>query len=118
MNHVSLENIEWQPRIGKTDETIQGIDDIHQCVNTILKTPRGSDPLRPDFGSNLYKLVDMPVNRAVPEIIKETVEALSRWEKRIKIVSVNRTLEVEKLSVTIEWTLKDGFLKQTTEVKL
>ena len=72
----------WQPALtGKG--FVADLEDIFQCVDTILTTPIGSVPLRPDFGSNIFLYVDYPINRARPHLVRETVDALKKWEPRI-----------------------------------
>lgn len=77
----------WQPALGRDGE-VAGLDDLRQAIAIILRTPRGSDPLRPEFGSNLHLYIDYPVNRARPHLVRETVDALRRWEPRLSVVSV------------------------------
>jgi hypothetical protein len=36
---------------------VEGIEDIRQSIRIILETPQGSDPLRPEFGSNIYQYI-------------------------------------------------------------
>ena len=61
------------------------IEDITQCVYTILSTVKGSDPLRPDFGSDIYLYLDKPINEMQPMLVYAATEAVQKWEKRIKI---------------------------------
>lgn len=64
---------------------VEGGDDIAQCVDAILNTIPGSDPLRPDFGSNVYQYVDRPINEVQPMLIYAIVTSISRWEKRLAV---------------------------------
>lgn len=85
------------------------IDDIKQCIFVILNTPKGSDPLRPDFASDLHLYIDMPINAARPYIVREATEALRRWEPRIEVIKVLVSLgEMAQLLVTIEWQFSQG----------
>jgi len=113
--------VDWQPTVGKISEKLRRkVDDVDQCLKIILGTPKGSDPFRPEFGSDLYKLVDVPVNIAYPQIVAETVTAISVWEKRIKIENISRSLNEtgDKITIQIKWTLKDEEVQQTTEVAI
>ncbi|MDI8107065.1 baseplate protein, partial [Salmonella enterica subsp. enterica serovar Anatum] len=42
--------LHWQPALQRPEEYVCGLDDIHQAIHIILRTPRGSDPHRPLFG--------------------------------------------------------------------
>ncbi len=70
----------------------EGLASLRQCIDIILRTSIGTDPLRPLFGSNVYKYQDAPIDRAIPNIKKSIIEALAIWEKRIKVVSINHIL--------------------------
>lgn len=76
----------WQ--LGFTADVVTDIDDIKQCIDTILQTRKGSDPLRPHFGCSLMDYIDMPVNRAIPKMKKEILEALREFEPRITITKI------------------------------
>jgi phage baseplate assembly protein W len=75
----------WQISIDDPATIVEGIEDIAQCIYLILVTALGSDPLRPEFGSEIYKYIDRPMNVAHPLMISEAVRAIRRWEKRIAI---------------------------------
>ena len=67
----------WQPALQAPGEIVRGLDDIRQAIQIILRTPRGSDPHRPEFGSNLHLYIDWPVDRAIPHVVRESVEHLT-----------------------------------------
>ena len=105
----------WQPALGGDGEAI-GLDDLRQAIAIILKTPLGSDPLRPDFGSNLSRYIDYPVNRARPHVVRETVAAIRRWEPRVTVTKVAVTQEGDAgIKVSVVFRLADG-LEATAEV--
>ena len=59
---------------------VEGVDDIVQSINIILTTIPGSDPLRPEFGSNVYQYLDKPLPSVMGKIIYEATTAIGRWE--------------------------------------
>ncbi len=92
---------------------VQGIDDVSQCVAIILTTPKGSDPLRPTFGADLWQYIDFPISTAIPNIVREVTDAVTRWEPRIRLLSVSATPVNDAtaqsgahLNVNITWQLK------------
>jgi len=90
--------------IGKV---VQGIADINQCIAIILATPKGSDPLRPTFACDLWQWIDAPVNVARPALVKEIVEAITKWEPRVRVLSVVINLDgLSQLSIALTWQLK------------
>lgn len=103
-----VENImgwDWQMKIGSPGEVVQGVDEIIQSINIILKTPKGSVPLRPDFGSDLYKCIDKPIHSAIPILVHEIIESLTKWESRIEVKRVIPITEGSTLRAKIECRL-------------
>ncbi len=94
----------------------EGLASLRQCIDIILRTSIGSDPLRPLFGSNVYKYQDAPIDRSIPNIKKSIIEALSIWEKRIKVVSINHILaeaghvEYEIVYLVVDEGLNDAII--------
>lgn len=72
---TDISSLHWQPALG-ADGVVENLDDVQQAVRVILCTPKGSDPLRPQFGSNLHRYLDYPEDRARPHVVRETVEAI------------------------------------------
>lgn len=108
---------DWQPRLGAHGDIVAGVDDIHQCIRTILMTPKGSVPHRPEFGSDIWRYLDLPTGEAIPHVVREGIEALRRWELRIEVI---RMVPVElgaHLHITVEWRLDGRGEMVATEVR-
>lgn len=110
--------IDWQFKLNGIGEIAEGVEDINQCIALILNTPKGSDPHRPTFGSDIFKYIDYPVNIAKANIIRETIDAITLWEKRIKVNSVLIDIQNEHLKIKVQWKLKDDSASGNTEVSL
>ena len=81
----------WQLALGSDGlhhGVAQQLGDISQCIRIILTTPRGSDPLRPDFGCDALNYLDMPLPTARPHLVREIRAALA-WEPRIRVEAVS-----------------------------
>jgi phage baseplate assembly protein W len=62
---------------------------LKQSIVDILTTPVGSRVMRREYGSNLFYLVDRPVNREfVQQIYAAVAEAIDRWEPRLQLKKV------------------------------
>lgn len=92
---------------------VQGLADVNQCIRIILTTPKGSDPLRPTFGADVWRYIDSPINAAIPAIVREVTEAITMWEPRVTVVSVmaspildGETQAAAHLNVAVTWRLK------------
>jgi phage baseplate assembly protein W len=72
-----------------TAKDLEGFDHLKQSIEDILTTPVGSRVHRRDYGSNLPRLVDRPINSSlVSDLVAATAEALDRWEPRLRLERV------------------------------
>jgi phage baseplate assembly protein W len=92
---------------------VQGVADVNQCIQIILTTPKGSDPLRPTFGADLWKFLDAPINAAISAIVTEVTTAITQWEPRVKLTSVTAAPIIDssaqsgaRMSVNVSWRLQ------------
>jgi uncharacterized protein len=92
---------------------VQGVNDVNQCIQIILTTPKGSDPLRPTFGADVWRYIDVPINTATPAIVREVTEAITLWEPRVTVLSIVATPILGRdtqagahLEVSMTWQLK------------
>lgn len=72
----------WQVSMDDPAAIVEGVDDIVQSINIILTTIPGSDPLRPEFGSNVYQYLDKPLPIGVGKNHLRSDHGHRRWEKR------------------------------------
>lgn len=97
----------WQLSLDTPFEVVTDIDDIRQCLIVILRTAKGSDPFRPDFGADIYKAIDLPNARVAPLLKKTILEQVEQYEPRIKILAIQLAVKSEShISITLEWTAK------------
>ena len=113
-----IKYVDWQFKLKGIGEVAEGVEDINQCIALILNTPKGTDPHRPTFGSNILKYIDYPVNIAKANIIRETIDAISMWETRVQVNSVLFNVEESNIKIKVQWTLNGSSTKGTTEVTL
>lgn len=111
---------EWQPKLGELGVIVVGDADVDQCIRTILTTPKGSVPHRPDFGTDLWRFIDLPIAEARPVVVQEVVASVARWEPRAEITSVRLVLATSGSGWVIELTRRmrsDGALR-TSQVEV
>lgn len=113
-----IKSADWQPKLNDIGSIVEGIDDINQCLSIILMTPKGSVPHRLEFGSDILKYIDNPVNEAVPNIIREIVDAITIWEKRVEIKSAKAEIIESNIAITLEWQLKNSDITSSLEVQI
>lgn len=73
-------------------QPLTGTEHLRQSVADILSTRKGTRVMRRDYGSDLPELIDRPTNQATLAAIRaETVDALAKWEPRLRCERVNLT---------------------------
>lgn len=115
---TDINSIDWGVSLAGSGNIVQGYDDINQCIDVILRTQKGTDPLRPFFGSNIYFYIDAPVNIAIPNIKREIIDALSLWEKRVEIVRITHIIDGSRLFFFITYKVVDDYEEFTTQLLL
>jgi len=93
-----------------TGKPMSGDAHLAQSLADILSTPLGSRPMRRDYGSLLFDLIDRPINGALRMLLHAaTAIAIRRWEPRLKLrrVQLSGDPAQGKLTVRIEGTRTD-----------
>lgn len=86
---------------------------IEESIKDILLTPLGSRVMLPNYGSRLFELVDRRVDDSFrADLAWYVIEAVGRWEKRVKIQKVKLN---EFFNKNLSFTL---FLDDNTEVDI
>ena len=108
----------WQLALDQPGDVVADLDDISQCIRVILTTPKGTDPLRPEFACDLWRYIDYPIDRATPHIVREAWDALATFEPRVELIRITPRLgdEPSQIVVAIVWRLRDQDRQSTTEV--
>lgn len=82
----------FQKRSGGTQISTATSSDhahIHESIRQILGTRKGERFLRPDFGTELHKLIFEPNDRILYGLIRhEVMTALDEWEPRVIVTDV------------------------------
>lgn len=106
----------WQISVLGAGNIEQGLDDIRQCLDLLLRTQKGADPLRPEFGTNIFRLIDSPVNIAIPNVKREIIQAVAMFEQRVEIVSISHILNVSHVIFDITYKVVDDDLLQQLQL--
>lgn len=114
----SIKSTYWQKKRGSFGEVVEEIEDINQCLQTIVTTRKGSVPHVPDLGSDIWLELDKPINEAIPAIIQKVYNDIPPQEPRITIQDANVIAEVSHLYLYIDWVFKNSDEINSTEVTL
>ena len=73
-----------------TGAPMTGLDHLRQSIGDILSTRKGTRRERPEYGSDLPRMVDLPVTRGwISAVQAEAARAIERWEPRIRLSRVS-----------------------------
>lgn len=101
----------------RTGQPLSGVAHLKQSIEDILTTPVGSRRMRPEYGSNLRRYVDLPVNEGWKSAVQaEVARALGRWEPRLKLERV-RVVAVVGGQITLSLSgvyLGDGVVMEVS----
>lgn len=100
----------WQGMDKSTGLTISDIDHIRQSITDILTTPVGSRVMRREYGSEIFKLLDAPMNGATKlRIMAATVMAIINWEPRVKVTAMSVEITYNGAMVlSVDFERQDG----------
>lgn len=111
----------WSPKLRNHGKILEDADDINQAIAIILTTPKGTDPHRPEFASDLNNWIDQPINIVTPHLVREIYESVLRWEPRIDVINVAvqpyYLNELARVGVSLEWRLKESETGGRVEVR-
>lgn len=86
----------------RTGQPLAGQAHLRQSIEDILSTPLGSRRMRPEYGSQLRRFVDLPVSEGWKSAVQaEVARALQRWEPRLKLERV-RVVSIVGGQVTLQ----------------
>ncbi|WP_139672272.1 GPW/gp25 family protein [Pseudomonas sp. F16(2018)] len=73
----------------RTGQPVAGLGHLRQSIEDILTTTVGSRRMRPEYGCQLRRYVDLPVNEGWKSAVQaEVARALGRWEPRLQLERV------------------------------
>lgn len=117
LDRRTISNLHWQPRIGRngTDtlgQIVTGLDDVEQCINTIVLTEKGSVPTQPEKCTRLAPYIDRRPDYAIPNITREIFNAVKLWEPRVVVERVTITQEdFAHFRFPVFWRLRADVLR-------
>lgn len=107
----------WSLSLNGGGAIAEGVTAIRQAMMIILRTTKGSDPLRPDFGSNISLYVDQPATNSAL-IIMAIREALATWEPRVTVSRIVKRIELSELFIDVHFSLTDSTIQDLLTVAI
>jgi hypothetical protein len=92
-----------------TGKPLSGLEHLRQRVENILRTAPAALVLRREYGSELFRLIDAPINASVrARFVAATAGVLNRWEPELKTTRVlfdasnSEQVQGGSVSITLE----------------
>ena len=74
-------------------------EDVEEAIRVILATQPGERQMRPEFGSELYRLQFAPLDSSIAGLARRYVrDALIRWEPRLAEVAVEVAADADNMA--------------------
>lgn len=91
---------------------------LAQSIGDILTTPTGTRVMRREYGSDLPKLIDAPLNgETMVDVFAATAEALDRWEPRFRLRRVEvAAAQAGAVMLALYGDVDHGAISLTVEV--
>lgn len=85
-----MSTVRYRGMNATTGQSVTDNDHIAQSIGDILLTPIGSRVMRRAYGSQLFNLIDQPVNNDIIKlrVMSAIYSALYLWEPRISLTSI------------------------------
>ena len=105
----------WQGMRKSTGAVITDSEHISQSITDILTTPIGSRIMRREYGSEIFRLLDAPMNGATKlRIMAATVMSIINWEPRVKVTAMSVEITFDgKMVLSVEFERQDGARAKT-----
>jgi len=105
------------------NSTVDELDAIKISMTNILMTSRGGLPGKPNFGSDISKIIFSPLDSLRKSILKNYVrESLTEFEERITVkeIQVKTIPEYNKVVIDIYFSYKNitGLVSESTSVTI
>lgn len=111
---------QWQPKLGAPGERVYGLEELEQALLIVLRTLRRSVPGRPEFGTELDRIVDMPASEVRAFVVREVMRAVAASEPRVTVRAVvpGAMAASGALTVAVTWAPAAGGTERTTRVEV
>ena len=106
----------WSYSLAGGGAIAEGLASIRQCIDIIIRTTPGSDPLRPEFGSDVWRWIDAPADIAIPNIKKAIIDGVTAWERRVTITAITHELEISHLKINVNYRLTDSTISDLISI--
>lgn len=114
-----IKSKDWQISTVGVGYVAEGLADIRQCLDILLRTVKGSDPLRYEFGSDISQYLDKPLTLAIPNVKRSIIEAVDIWERRVRVKEIKHEIvDYSTVNFFVVFSLVDEELIDMLKVQI
>jgi len=92
------------------------IEEIMQNIKTILSTYKGTVPLMRDFGIDPNLIDQLQTESFKQKLKNEIITQIEKYEKRVKVKSINLYTEKETLYIKLKFTIRGQDYEQNFSI--
>lgn len=109
MADIILRGLAFPLRREATDFAVaESVEQVMQDVANVLGTPRGTHPWRPDFGSDLHRLLHSNSSAATAIAQQFVSRALERWVPYVRLQRATATANAGVLTIAVTYRIVKG----------
>lgn len=89
---------------------------VKKSLINLIKTPIGSRPFRPTYGTKVYDYIFAPADEETELAINDEIaECISTWEPRAQVVAVETSMSENGIEIRVEYYVANIPQVQTLE---
>lgn len=88
---------------------------VKKSLITLIRTPKGSKPFNPDFGSTAFNYLFAPADeQSRIDLNEEIAETIKRFEPRVTVMAIESSIDENSgVEITIEYYVNNTSQLQT-----
>ena len=91
---------------------------IKRSMSNLVKTPKGSRPFRPDYGSDVLQYAFQQGAFAEDALNRSLYETFRRFEPRVIVTKIESKINENDISVNIDYIIQNLNVTSTIETKI
>lgn len=88
---------------------------VKKSLMNLIRTPKGSKPFNPDFGSTVFEYLFQPADQQTElDLNEELADTIKQYEPRVTVISIESKIDENSgIEVTVEYYVQNSTQLQT-----
>jgi len=91
---------------------------IKRSIANLIKTPKGSRPFRPDYGSDVQQYAFQQGAFAEDALNRSVYEAISRFEPRVIVTKIESKIDKNDIAINVDYIIRNLNRVSVIETKI